>query len=47
MKYENNLRGVDLKQKKSNTKKKNSKWFRNSFTVVIIMDQKPIIHSKI
>lgn len=42
MKYENNLRGVDLKQKKSNQKKKNSKWFRNSFTVVIIMDKKPI-----
>ena len=40
LKYENNLRGVDLKQKKKN--KKNSKWFRNSFTVVIIMDNKPI-----
>lgn len=40
LKYENNLRGVDLKQKKKN--KKNSKWFRNSFTVIIIMDNKPI-----
>lgn len=42
MKYENNIRGIDLKQKKSHTKKKKSKWFRNSFTVVIIIDDKPI-----
>jgi TATA-box binding protein (TBP) (component of TFIID and TFIIIB) len=42
MKFENKIRGIDLKQKKSHTKKKKSKWFRNSFTVVIIMDDKPI-----
>ena len=42
MKYENNIRGIDLKQKKSHAKKKKSKWFRNSFTVVIILDDKPI-----
>jgi TATA-box binding protein (TBP) (component of TFIID and TFIIIB) len=33
---------VDLKQKKSQNKKKKSKWFRNSFTVVIMLDNKPI-----
>lgn len=42
MKYENKYKGVDLKQKKSNTKKKKSKWFRNSFTVVMIIEGKPI-----
>ena len=42
MKYENNLKGVDLKQKKSQNKKKSTKWFRNSFTVVILIDSKPI-----
>jgi TATA-box binding protein (TBP) (component of TFIID and TFIIIB) len=42
MKFENKLRGVDLKQKKNQTKKKASKWFRNSFTVVIILDGKTI-----
>lgn len=42
MKYENNIKGVDLKQKKNQSKKKPSKWFRNSFTVVIIIDEKPI-----
>jgi len=41
LKYENQLKGVDLKAKKS-LKKKKSKWFRNSFTVVIILDNKPI-----
>ena len=40
MKYENQVKGVDLKIKKS--KKKKSKWFRNSFTVVIIIDYKPV-----
>lgn len=39
LKYENKLRGVDLKQKKV---KKKSKWFRNSFTVVIVIDDKTI-----
>ena len=43
MKYENKIRGVELKQKKSqNNKKKKSKWFRNSFTIVMIIDNKPI-----
>lgn len=42
LKYENKIRGIDLKQKKSHAKKKKSKWFRNSFTVVIILDEKPI-----
>lgn len=39
VKHEGNLRGVELKPKKSKTPKK--KWFRNSITVVIIFD-KPI-----
>jgi TATA-box binding protein (TBP) (component of TFIID and TFIIIB) len=43
MKYENKIKGVDLKQKKNQTKKKaTTKWFRNSFTVVMIIDGKPI-----
>lgn len=41
MKYENNLKGVDLKQKK-NQKKKDVKWFRNSSTIVIFIDDKPV-----
>jgi TATA-box binding protein (TBP) (component of TFIID and TFIIIB) len=40
MKFENLIKGVELKQKK-NLKKK-SKWFRNSFTVVIMLDNKPV-----
>lgn len=40
MKYENQVKGVDLKIRK--TKKKKSKWFRNSFTVVMIVDYKPV-----
>jgi len=40
MKYENQVKGVDLKIRK--TKKKKSKWFRNSFTVVMIIDYKPV-----
>tara|TARA_Y100000389_G_C17452144_1_gene515599 strand:- start:538 stop:1521 length:984 start_codon:yes stop_codon:yes gene_type:complete len=39
VKYENEIRGVELKNKKPKPKKK--KWFRNSITVVIILD-KPI-----
>ena len=42
LKYENKIRGVDLKQKKNQNKKKKSKWFRNSFTVVIILNDKPV-----
>ena len=40
MKFENQLKGVELKQKKSKNKK--SKWFRNSFTVIMMIDNKPI-----
>ncbi len=39
IKYKGELRGVDLKQKKLRSKKK--KWFRNSITLVIMLD-KPI-----
>ena len=39
VKFQNILRGVELKPKK--TKQKKRKWFRNSITVVIILD-KPI-----
>lgn len=42
MKYENQIKGVELKQKKSHNKTKKSKWFRNSFTVVMILENKPI-----
>lgn len=42
MKYENRLKGVDLKPKKNKNKKKKAKWFRNSFTVVIMIDRKPV-----
>jgi TATA-box binding protein (TBP) (component of TFIID and TFIIIB) len=41
LKYENDVRGVEIKKKKIDKKKK-SKWFRNSFTVVMIIDNKPI-----
>jgi len=41
MKYENKFKGVDLKPRKSHKKKK-SKWFRNSFTVIMILDGKPV-----
>ena len=40
LKCEGNLRGVELKPKKNKSNKK-QKWFRNSITVVIILD-KPI-----
>ena len=36
LKYENKLRGVDLKSSKP---KEKQKWFRNSFTVVIVLDK--------
>lgn len=38
-KYKNDIRGVELKPKKLKPGKKN-KWFRNSFTVVIMLDKK-------
>lgn len=40
MKFENKIKGIELKPKK--TTKKKSKWFRNSFTIVMIIDNKPI-----
>lgn len=41
LKFEDKIRGVDLKQKR-NSEKKTKKWFRNSFTVVISLDNKNI-----
>ena len=38
VKYENEIRGVELKPKKAKAGKKR-KWFRNSITVVIILDK--------
>lgn len=38
LKFEDKLRGVDLKKKKKNK----GKWFRNSFTVVIVLGDKNI-----
>lgn len=40
LKYEDKIKGVDLKKKKNAAKK--SKWFRNSCTVIIIMKDKLI-----
>jgi hypothetical protein len=43
MKFENQIKGVDMKKKKSlSSNKKKSKWFRNSFTIVIMLDNKPV-----
>ena len=42
IKCENKIRGVDLKQKKSQVRKKKTKWFRNSITIVIILNNKPV-----
>lgn len=42
IKFENQIKGVDLKQRKSHSLKKKKKWFRNSITVIIILDNKPI-----
>ena len=41
VKYEGNIRGVELNPKKKKAGQKKKKWFRNSITVVIILD-KPI-----
>ena len=40
LKFEDKLRGVDLKKKKITSKR--GKWFRNSFTVVIVLEDKTI-----
>ena len=43
LEYQNNIRGVDLKKKKKNKdKKKRGNYFRNSVTIVMIMDSKKI-----
>ena len=42
LKFEDQIRGVDLKKKKKDGKKKQQKWFRNSFTVVIVLEDKKI-----
>ena len=43
LKFEDKLRGVDLKKKKhTTTTSKRGKWFRNSFTVVIVLEDKAI-----
>lgn len=41
LKFRDSIRGVDLKPKKK-TMKKRGKWFRNSFTVVLVLDNKNI-----
>lgn len=43
LEYQNNVRGVDLKKKKKKNKdKKRGNYFRNSVTIVMIMDSKKI-----
>jgi len=43
LEYQNNIRGVDLKKKKKNKDtKKRGNYFRNSVTIVMIMDDKKI-----
>ena len=41
MKFEDDMKGVDLKYKKSQSLKE-KKWFRNSFTIVILLNGKPV-----
>ena len=42
LEYQNSIRGVDLKKKKKKDNKKRGTYFRNSVTVVMIMDGKKI-----
>ena len=42
LEYQSNIRGVDLKKKKKKDKKKRGNYFRNSVTIVMIMDDKKI-----
>ena len=43
LEYQNNIRGVDLKKKKKNKdKKKRGNYFRNSVTIVMVIDGKKI-----
>ena len=41
-KFERQIKGIDLKQRKNQNKKKKGKWFRNSLTVVMILNNKPV-----
>jgi len=41
LKFEKELKGIDLKVKKNQNKKKKGKWFRNSLTIVIMINNKP------
>lgn len=42
LEYQNNIRGVDLKKKKKKDTKKSGNYFRNSLTVVMIIDGKKV-----
>ena len=42
VKFEKKIKGIDLKQRKNSLKKKKGKWFRNSLTVVMMLNNKPI-----
>ena len=42
VKFEDTIRGIDLKQKSKSVKKKNGKYFRNSITIVMIINNKQI-----
>ena len=41
LKFEKEIKGTDLKIKKTQNKKKKGKWFRNSLTIVITINNKP------
>lgn len=49
LKFEDQIRGVDLKKKKKKADDENSRkqWFRNSFTVVIVITQTKFINFKV
>lgn len=42
LEYQNNIRGVDMKKKKKKDNKKRGNYFRNSVTIVMIVDNKKI-----
>jgi TATA-box binding protein (TBP) (component of TFIID and TFIIIB) len=42
LKYENQIRGVDTKKKTKTNKKKRVKFFRNSITIIMIIDDKKL-----
>jgi hypothetical protein len=41
VKFEKQIKGIDLKMKKGVSKKKKGKWFRNSLTIVLMLKNKP------